>query len=124
MMKTQTVQTVVMMVVSSYTRRACGGRGRQKMGVFSQIRHFVLLLELESHPASAIKLPPGQAVCSCAQAPQGIAGLKQKQGLQAERVSHMLCGHRGLYSYSLVYCAVKARVTFLLHSIPSLVLYV
>lgn len=92
------------------------------MGVFSQIRRFVLLLELESHPASAIKLPPGQAMCSCAQAPQGIAGLKQKEGLQAGRVSHVLCGRRGLYS--LVYCAVKAQVTFLLHSIPSLVLYV
>lgn len=27
----------------------------------------MLLLELESRPASAIKLPPGQAMCTCAQ---------------------------------------------------------
>lgn len=80
----------------------------------------MLPLELESHPASAIKLPPAQAMCTCAQAPQGISGLKQKQGLQAGKVSHVLCGHRGLYS--LVYCTVRAQVTFLVRSIPSLVL--
>lgn len=90
-------------------------------GCVLKIGSFVLLLELESHPASAIKLPPGQAMCSCAQDAQGISGLKQQQGLQAGRVSHVLCGHRGLYS--LLYCAVKAQVSFLVHSIPSLVLY-
>lgn len=56
----------------------------------------MLLLELKSHPASAIKLPPGQAMCTCAQAAQGISGLKQKQGLQAGSFPHAVWSQRAL----------------------------
>lgn len=58
-----------------------------KTGVFSRLRQFCLLLALQSHFATAIELPPGQATHTLAQGPPKISRLKEKQGLQVERDS-------------------------------------
>ena len=43
----------------------------------------MLLLEMESHLGSAVKVPPGQATHPLAHGPHEISRFKQKQSLQA-----------------------------------------
>ena len=74
----------------------------------------MLLLELESHLASAIKLPPGQAVHTLAQRPHEISSLKQKQRLQAGSFPSAVRLQEG--SALCIYRAVKTQVRFLMHS--------
>lgn len=90
-MKTRTVQTVVKMVLFSYTTRAVV-EAEERWACSHSSGSFALLLELESYLASAIKMPPGQA--TLAQGPHEISRFKQKQRLQAGRVPSVLSGQR------------------------------